>query len=45
MNINVMRVESKLLSIHAKDIAKYTASTMRLIELGSGASVKNTDCT
>ena len=36
----VMRVESKLLRTHANDIAKYTASTMRLVELGSGASIK-----
>ena len=35
-----MRVESKLLRTHANDIAKYTASTMRLVELGSGASIK-----
>ena len=36
----VTRTESELLCTHANEIAKYTANTTRLVELGSGSSVK-----
>ena len=36
----VTRTESKLLRMYANEIDEYTANTTRLVELGSGASVK-----